>query len=239
MEQQNLIDAEFKDVTPAEEKKEQKAQSPVLVKIDKSGIMNFANQIELSNAAKFAIHMKLAPEGLRKEGVEAVMAALTLCRQFKLPLSAMNEMAFIKGKVTCYGSLVTALAERHPEYGEMKVIFIDEAQEQICLQNKNLKAEVWACVIQTRKKNETEWNEFFFTMDDVKAAGISNDNYKKYRKDMLYHKAKNRALRTNYASALQGIEYHEDAFYSEDRGEKTVGAEGMNNRLGLSAGSEE
>lgn len=208
--------------------KEVKAE--VLVKIDKSGVFNFNNQIELSTAAKFAIQVKLAPEHLRKEGVEAVAAALTLCRQFKLPMSAMNEMAYVKGKIVCYGSLITALAERHPEYGEIKVQYVDEKQDIICLANKNLNAQVWACVVSIKKKNSSEWVEFYFTYDEAKQAGLtSNNTYQKYLKDMLWHKCKMRAFRTCYSSALNGIEDYESLKY-EVLAEKDV-TPNINERL--------
>lgn len=213
------------------------AQAPtILVKIDKEGVVNFGNQIELSQAASFIIQMKLAPEHLRKDGKEVVMAALTLCRQYRLPLSALNEMAAIKGKVGVFGTLMTALAQRHPDFGEMKVQYINEEQSVICLANKNLKDSVWACVISIRKQGSNEWNEYFFTKDEAQTAGLLGSNtYQKYLKDMLFHRAKARAFNTEYASALKGIESAENMTY-EAQARDLSPVEEMNKRLGLTNG---
>lgn len=179
--------------------------------------------------------MKLAPEHLRKDGVEIVMSALTICKQYRLPLSAMNEMMNVRGKVGVFGTLVTALCQRHPDYGELKVQYVSADQEVICLKNKNLNAKVWAAVISVRKKGHEEWNEYFFTEDEAKTAGLlTNGVYTKYLKDMLYHKAKWRAMNTEYASALKGLESAENMTY-EAQAQAETPLEAMNKRLGLKA----
>lgn len=207
----------------------------VVVKIDREGVIAFSNQQELGNAARLLIQMKLAPEHLRKEGVEIVMSALTICKQYRLPISAMNEMMAVRGKVGVFGTLVTALCQRHPDYGELKVQYVTADQDVICLKNKNLNAKVWAAVISVRKKGQDEWNEYFFTEDEAKTAGLlSNGVYTKYLKDMLFHKAKWRAMNTEYASALKGLESAENMQY-EKMAEKESPVDRMNKRLGLTA----
>lgn len=204
---------------------------PVVVKIDRSGVMDFKNQIELGTAAKFLMQIKLAPKHL--ETVEQVMSAMTLCRQYRLPASALNEIAVIKGKVGVFGHLMTALAQRHPDYGDMKVQYVDEKQDLICLKNKNLNAPVWACVISIKKKSAEDWNEYFFTKEEAKTAGLlGNTTYDKYLKTMLYHRAKANALLTEYASALKGIESAENLIYDNEAREVNPLSE-LNERLGL------
>lgn len=210
-----------------------KKPASVLVPITTSGAMTFTNQIELGHAATMLIQMNLAPNHLKSEGKTAVMSALIMCRQFNLPDTAMNEMAYVKGKLTCFGSLVTALAERHPEYGEKEEFFIDENCERISVANKNLKAMPWASVIRIRKKGSTVWNEYFFSLDDAHQAGLLTENTKrdsgwvKYTKDLLMHKTKSRAFKANYASALNGVNYHEDVVevISKEREVKDIASE--------------
>jgi len=229
-------DDESKETTPV--KKE------IIVGIDKEGTLDFTNQLELGSAARFVITMKLAPESLRTQkdskgnyvdNIPAVMAALTLCRQRRLPFSAMNEMGFVKGKLTCYGSLTTAFCEKHPEYGEQKIYSINEKQEIICLNNKNLKDIPWACVIQSRKKNSEIWNEYVFSVDDAETAGLLTKNTKpdsgwiKYVKDLLYNKAKNRMQRADYASALVGINDHEDFAYEQNA--EAIGKKSLSEKI--------
>lgn len=192
------------------EKKEIEKKS-VMIPIDEVGSLDFSNQLELSSAAQMLIKLKMAPEQLRKEGIEAVMSAMLLCKQFNLPVKAMNEMAFIKGKLTCYGSLVTTLAERHPDYGDKEEFFLDEQQKRICSENNNLNAPVWAAVVKVKRKSSNIWNEFYFTLDEARQADLlGNSTWTKYRKEMLAHKARSRAFRATYASTLNGVNYHED-----------------------------
>lgn len=198
------------DSEPPPQPAEPQAKTPVLVSINTLGQYEFADQTQLASAAHLAIKQKLAPEDLRAAGVEAVMSALLTCKQFGLKAKAMNKMAYIKGKLTIWGSLYTAIAETHPEYGEREDIFMDGNCERICAANKNLKSEVWAVACRTRKKNSTTWNEYFFTMDDAKRAGILKNVWLTYPKDQLFHKANKRMIDANYASAVEGLEYYED-----------------------------
>jgi hypothetical protein len=198
-----------------EREKPEKTDAVNIVPIDEKGLLTFSSQIELGRAASIAIQLELAPDHLRKEGRAAVGAAMILCKQYNLPQKAMNQMAWIKGKLTCFGSLVTALAERHPMYGEKQEFFVDEVGEKICSANKNLKAKPWAAVVQIKKRESDVWTEYYFTYDDVEVAGLAKNAkpesaWSRYFRDMMMHKARSRALRSEYASALEGIDYHED-----------------------------
>lgn len=200
-----------------EAKEEKKIElKPVVLEFENDGKLAFRNQQELANAARLAIKINLVPNHLKAEGLEAVMSAMIMCKQFNLPDKAMNQMAYVKGKLTCFGSLVTAIAERHPEYGDREDFFIDENMERICVQNKNIKNLVYAAVVRSKKKNSQVWNEYFFSIDEAEQAGLLTKNTKpdsgwiKYTKDLLFHKANKRMLEANYASALNGVEYYED-----------------------------
>lgn len=192
-------------------------KAATLIPIKSDGALDFTDQMQLGSAAALAISLKLAPDHLTKEGRPAVMAAMICCKQYNLPATAMNEMGYVKGKLTFFGSLMSALAERHPEYGEKEEFFIDIAGDKICAENKNLaSAQPWACVMRVKKKNSTVWNEYSFSVNDAEQAGLltkttkPDSGWMKYTKDLLYHKAKNRALKANYSSALNGAQYHED-----------------------------
>lgn len=221
------------------EKKEVPAKKPELVKFSGSGIVDFKNHEELASAARLLVSVNLAPQHLQKDGVKAVMSALTLCKQYRLPYSAMNEMAYIEGKIGFYGNLMMAVAQRDPNFGDFKVLYVSKTQEEICLRNKNLSDDVWACVIQVKKKGADNWNEYFFTSDEAQSAGLLHKaNYKKYLKDMLFHKAKNRALKTEYAAALGNVDGAEELIYERDS--RAVGpADELNKKLGLSKEIEE
>lgn len=211
----------------------EEVKNKVTVLFTKDGLVEFSNQSELSNAAKLLIQMNMAPDHLKEEGVTAVMSALTFCKQFSLPYSAMNELAYIKGKLGAYGSLVTALAQRDPNYGEMKVMYADKDMKLINLANANLNAEVYACVIHYKKKTDSDWHEYYFTKDEAQKAGLlGNQTYVKYLKDMLYHKAKIRLLKTEHPMFLNGVESAELLQY-ENEARDISPAEIFNKRLNL------
>lgn len=192
-------------------KQQPETATKILVPLDENGIPKFENHLELSNAAAWAMQKtNVVPEHLKKHGASAVMAALMVLKQRKWPITAMNEMGWINDKITIYGSLYTATAEMHPEYGKKREFFLDEKQTVISAENKNLNAEAWAAVVQIKRKNSDDWVEYFFTMDDAKKAGIIRNVWKTYPRDMMMHKARARAMRAEYASALHGLEYHED-----------------------------
>jgi hypothetical protein len=201
---------------PIEAKPMPTKRADILVPINKEGIFEFSNQQELAAGAKMLIQLSIAPDHLKKAGFEAVAAAMVFVKQRRLPQTAMNQCAFVKGKLTQYGSLVTALAEQHTEYGLKREFFVDGDSLEICTKNKNLKSDVYAAVVQVKKKGSDVWNEYFFSVDDAKQAGLltektsADSGWTKYLKDMLFHKANARALRAQYASALEGVNYHED-----------------------------
>jgi hypothetical protein len=183
---------------------------PVEIMFDTAGGVIFHTHKELQDAAAWLIQRAKVPDALSKEGPSAVMAAILWCKELGLPTAVLNECSWVKGKLTQFGSLVAALAERHHEYGEKAVFFLDESQEPILMANKNLHKPVWAVVVRIKKKHGTIWNEYYFTVEEARQAGIYSGNWIKYQKDMLFHKAQARALRTEYASALKGINYDED-----------------------------
>jgi hypothetical protein len=203
-----LVDVSAKDKNTTD-------KAPVC-KINKDGNFAFTNHHELGAAAKMAMSMQLAPPDLKAMGFEAVASALMFCQQFGLKHKAMNKMAYIKGKICPHSSLYTALAQKHPEWGEQRVFYVDKESKEICIKNENLTNEVFACVIQIKTKGRDYWNEYYFTMDDAKKAKLLTTSTKpdsvwsKYTKDMLYHKCKKRAYDAEYASALEGVDMFED-----------------------------
>lgn len=218
--------AESGEVPPSTPKSE---EVKGVVAFGNHGDMKFENHLQLSQAAQLAIQMKMVPDHLAKEGFKAVMAAMIFCRQFNLPDKAMNQMAFIKGKLTQFGSLVTGIAETHPEFGDKEEFWVDEKGERICAASLNLAAKAFAAVCRVKPNTATVWSEYVFTMEDASVAGLyppTKWNYEgkirvgkipdtdspwlKYPKDMMMHKARARALYSNYASVLNGVQYHED-----------------------------
>lgn len=139
------------------------------------------------------------------------IGAILFCKQLGVPpLSGIGQVACIHGKFAAFGSLFTALAQKDPDFGFDEIFFVDEKQDKICVENKNLNAPAWACIVRTQKKGSPFINEFVFSMDDAKDAGIVRNVWQKYPKDMLRWKTLARAYRSTYPAALSGLMMAED-----------------------------
>lgn len=180
----------------------------VLVKFKGDGVVHFENQLELANAARLLMKMKMVPNHLMAEGLEGVMSALTLLAQFSLPYSALNETAYIEGQLGFFGHLMMTIAQRDPLFWKFRFRFVDKEYNVISRANKNLHVRPWACCIYVMKKDREFYQEYFYTVDEAIEAGIPEKEgtiFHTYRKDYLYHKAKNRALNIEFGGVLKGV----------------------------------
>lgn len=213
------------------ENKSQTTQLPTkaLVTIDeKTNRFLWKNEQELGSAARLAMQMKLAPAHLIKEGLEAVMTAITVCNNLQISYNALQKMFYYKGNITVFGEVYIGLAQRDSNYGDIREFWIDKDYQEINLKNKNLGKE-WAAICGVKPKNATEWSYYHFTMDDATKADLypatktkwennkpvgkepSPDSpWNKYTKDMLMWKARTRAMKAHYSKSLQGIDCYED-----------------------------
>lgn len=219
------------------ENKSQTSQLPAkpLVFIDeKTNKFLYKNEQELGQAARLVMAMKLAPAHLIKEGIEAVMSAITVCNNLQIGYTAMQKMFYYKGNITVFGEVYIGLAQRDSNYGDVKEFWIDENYQEVNLKNKNLGKE-WAAIVGVKPKNATEMSFYHFTIDDAKKADLypatktkwvnnkpegkepSPDSpWNKYTKDMLMWKARTRAMKAHYSKSLQGIDCYEDIRESID-----------------------
>ena len=192
------------NIEQVEEKKE-----VVELTVSETGEISASTLTELASSVAAYRRAGLVPKHL-ETNAQAV-GAILFCKQIGVPpLIGIGQVACIHGKFTAYGSLFTALAQRDPDFGSDEIFYLDEEQNKICSENKNLTAPAWACVVRTQKKNSPFINEFVFTMDEAQQAGIVRNVWKTYPKDMLRWKALARAYRTTYPAALNGILMYED-----------------------------
>lgn len=192
------------NIEQVEEKKEVAEMT-----VSESGEISASTLTELASSVSAYRRAGLIPKHL-ETNAQAV-GAILFCKQIGVPpLIGIGQVACIHGKFTAYGSLFTALAQRDPDFGSDEIFYLDEEQNKICSENKNLNAPAWACVVRTKKKNSPFINEFVFTMDEAQQAGIVRNVWKTYPKDMLRWKALARAYRTTYPAALNGILMYED-----------------------------
>jgi hypothetical protein len=186
-------------------------QKPQELSLTDDGQIEASTAPALIKAVSAYRKMGIVPKQFETDAQAA--GAILYAKQLGLnPLQAWGEIACVHGKFTVYGSLFRAIARRASNFGQDEVFFLDEKQERICADKKNLTAPVWACVVRTKTKDSEIWNEHFFSVDEAKTAGIMRPGsaWTKYLKDMLLAKAFARAYRSAYPDALNGVLCYED-----------------------------
>lgn len=177
--------------------------------LNESGELQAENISQLASAVRNYRRAGLIPKHLETDAM--AVGAIMFCKQIGVPpLQGMGQVACIHGKFSAFGSLFTALAQKDPDFGFDEVFYLNEKMEKICAENKNLKDPSWACVVRTQKKGSPFINEFSFTMDEAKEAGIIRNVWKTYPRSMLFFKAIARAYRATYPAALNGLMMVED-----------------------------
>lgn len=195
---------------------EKKTPQIIDLVIQENGDYDISNKDRLYRAAQAYIQQGFAPPDLAKQGPAAVSAALLMCKQFGLPQKSISQMAFINGRLTVYGTLYTALAQRDPDWREPNIFYLNKEGKEISIKNGNALDESYACVIQVPKKDGKSFNEYIYSLKDAEKAGLWSENrqsqtpWYKYTKDMLYHKCKARAYSREYARTLEGVYMKED-----------------------------
>jgi hypothetical protein len=177
--------------------------------LSENGEVEAQNIAQLSTAVAAYRKAGLIPKHLDTNAM--AIGAIMFCKQIGVPpLIGIGQVACIHGKFSAYGSLFTALAQKDPDFGFDEIFYLDENQEVICAKNKNLNNPSWACIVRTQKKGSPFINEFSFTMNEAKEAGIIRNVWKTYPRSMLFWKAMARAYRATYPAALNGIMMAED-----------------------------
>lgn len=128
---------------------------------------------------------------------------------------ALNNIANIKGQMTIFGELPGAVAEQTKEVSEKLVFVIDSEYNEICMKNRNFNATPYAgvCIIQ---RKDREKKEFYYTIDEAKAAGQypakmkdgspnPDSPWMKHTKIMLMRKAMNQAIKFEFPDAMLGV----------------------------------
>jgi|SRR6478736_49210 len=173
------------------------------------GEIEASTDVSLIRAVQRYRKMSLVPTQFKTDAQAA--GAILFAKQLGLnPLQVWGEIACIHGIYSVYGTLHKALARRSPNFGEDEFFLLNKDQNRICADNKNLHEDPWAAVLRIKKLNGTVWNEYHFTIDDAKKAGILKNVWHTYPKDMLRHKTFARGYNTEYSDALKGVQCYED-----------------------------
>lgn len=168
---------------------------------------------ELVRMIKIFMNGEALPKTLNTEA-KIITAWQTAASLRVPPIRAIQNMAIIHGSLSLWGELPRALAEATGELEDLKLFMIDHEYKQISWANKNLRDEVWAAVVQIKRKGRTE-NEYSFSLDDAKAAGLLNKTgpWKDYRRIMLARRTIGHAIKFEFPDALMGCKIAEYDFH--------------------------
>jgi hypothetical protein len=137
---------------------------------------------------------------------EMVMTAIQFALELGLrPLTALRQMAVIKGTPCFYGDLPLSLCMASGKVEWINEYYFDKDSVEICMMNKNTNAEVYGSVTIVKRRGDEQITESFFTLDDAKRAGLNSPVWKAYPKRMLRYRARSQALKDKFPDALNGI----------------------------------
>lgn len=131
---------------------------------------------EKLNVMKLAIYLqknKLVPSTLKlEEIVMCVHVALALgYKKFGNITMVIKNMTVMGGCVHLFGDLPLSLVQRSGELEDIKEFFIDENYNEICYQNKNLNAPIFAAICEMKRKGYKRMGTFSLTQKDLELSG--------------------------------------------------------------------
>jgi hypothetical protein len=158
------------------------------------GVGEPKNMLEVRALASFLARSKFIPQSFRGDLNTAVMLIVT-CKQYGLPITALNETMEVNGKVGFWGRTLLGIVLRSPICEYIMPVEVTDKKAVVVAKRKGWPKEV----------------TIEYTIDMAEKAGLLNkDNWKKHPADMLLHKANSRAISRVFPDVCQGMEAVED-----------------------------
>jgi hypothetical protein len=178
---------------------------PATINADNTGLLKPRNIEDAWRMAQYYASSGLLPE--RYKSPAMVLTAMQYALELGLkPLTAMRQIAVVKGTPTVFGDLPLSMVYASGKMDYIKESLLDKTGKEISLANKNLTEPAFAALCIVKRKGESEPLEAFFTLDDAQQAGLSNSpTWKSYPKRMLRYRARSQALKDKFPDCLNGI----------------------------------
>jgi len=159
--------------------------------------VSLAEKIEM---AKYLSQSGLMPNGLHTPA--QVFVALQMGHELGLaPMVAVNNIAVINGKPTLSAQIMDAIVKGQKDYAGMTI---------------DAKEKEFSVTIRRRVGENVEEYTGTFSIEDANKAGLmGKDNWKKYPKRMLKHRALAFAARDAFPDALAGMYTKEEMMDSK------------------------
>jgi len=219
----------------SEEKKEIITQEKQTVVVEDSGA--FRAQTVQAQLALANVYVKSGTLPKGYDTPEKVVAASQMAIELGLkPLTGLKNIAVINGTPSLWGDAPLALVKASGLLEYIDEFFVDEKQNKICLENKNLDAVIFAAVCKSKRKTEPKEVVSIFTKKDVEKMGVGGrDVWVKHFAIMIKRKARAINLKDNFPDILSGISIAEYDYNTtlNERGELLGQAEKHKNEIAL------
>lgn len=219
-------EAQLTEKLPEQPKQEAKAQQSS-ISLGKNRDLAPKNNAELLRVLKVIKDGGGMPERFDTQAKQVAAYNLSSALMGPKWQLAMNNIAIIKGQMSIYGELPSALAEQTGEVQEKDLYCVDKELKKMCLANKNVNVEPYAGVCNIQRKGR-KIKEFVYTVDDALRAGqlpamkwskkegrqVPNDDspWVKHLRTMLMRKAMALAVKFEFADAVMGVPISEYDF---------------------------
>lgn len=141
---------------------------------------------------------------------QQVVIAIQFCKALNLnPMTGLKMMYVVHGKPALFGDGPLSLIQSAGKLEWIKEFWIDEAGDEICFKNKNLKSTPFAAICQLKRVNDENIQEDYFTVEDMQLAQIKSPTWVKYQRTMMRYRARTQALKSKFADVLNGIDIAE------------------------------
>lgn len=223
------------EAAATETQPEQRAVAQKTFSTSETGLMTLQTLAEQKSYAR-----QLMKEGMVSDSFktpEQVVIGIQYALAIKIhPSLLLPKMYVVKGKPSLFGEAPLGLCHSKGVVADIVEFFIDENGEQISYANKNVRKPVFGAVTQFWRVGQERMQEDFFTLDDLKRAGIDygkgkngayrKDTWEKFERIMMRYKARTIALRTKCPDVISGIPIAEyDDHFSPDTPEIDVSKE--------------
>lgn len=138
--------------------------------------------------------------------VEKVMTGITMVRELGLPpLNGLKQLAIINGSPCLWGELPLAKVRNSGLLDSINEFAIDKDYKQICFENKNLDAEIYAAICMIKRKG-CEQKSFAYTKMDADLNPNSRGMvWKNYRSIMMKRRARSLAIKDEFGDVIGGM----------------------------------
>lgn len=231
---ENIQDAE---VLPADEKPPIKEKIAVTKAVVATGKQESLTPYQMRSDGSLALNtideqLRFADTLIRQGMISStfttpqqVVVAMQWAKTMRMEvMSALRLMYVVDGRPCLWGDGPLMLVQRSGELESIIEFFVDEKGERICSESKNLASPVWGSVTQVWKKGDPRMQEDFFSVEDLKRAGLETtragkkkETWLKFERIMMRMKARTMALKSKFANHVNGVPVAEyDHHFSPD-----------------------